>query len=75
MSPIDAASSATDATAEPVRMMTSSGIRAGASVMSNLPVISARKNPDVNAAAAREPTPTDSRCDVIHPPVPFSIPT
>ena len=35
----------------------------------------ARKKPDVYVAAAFELTPTDSRCEAIHPPAPLSTPT
>ena len=66
---------ATVASPAPDNTIVDSGIEGGASVISSLPVTSASQKPDVTVAASVERRPTYSRCEVIQPPVPFSIAT
>src|SRR5712664_3806889 len=70
-----AASRAAAATADPMITITRSGMAAGISAARSLPAATASQKPDVNVAAASDCWPTDSRCEVIQPPVPASSPT
>jgi hypothetical protein len=73
--PLSATRSATAATAEPEMMTVAGGTRSGMSAASNLPIAIASQKPEVSEAASTDPNPADSRCEVIQPPTPVSVPT